>query len=276
MSKSLFAGLIYLLSKGGDKQDLRRWRPIPLMWTIYKELAKAIRYILFRKMFLLSFRAEPTEWAQQSGQPVHCFWILEKPMIEWIGPFNVLVRMDSWIRGVFGLYRCVELSLEVTWGKLLPCKDQLDRVVELLDCKNPKEDIGVLDNFGEFWPTTFREILKDGFTRESRLALCKGKIDKQHLFWSQWVINGDNEKLGQISYYLVERGPAMSAELWQVLFRLAYDEVLTHMAGSERGITHFRLIEWCLDEPDFKDCSKYQSGSPNVRCCMLEVNLLVL
>ena len=42
MPESLLAGMICLLLKGGDRQEIRQWRPITLLTTTYKILAKMI------------------------------------------------------------------------------------------------------------------------------------------------------------------------------------------------------------------------------------------
>ena len=42
MPESLSSGLICLIPKGGDRQELRQWRPITLLTTAYKILAKMI------------------------------------------------------------------------------------------------------------------------------------------------------------------------------------------------------------------------------------------
>ena len=42
MPASLSSGLICLIPKGGDRQELRQWRPITLLSTAYKILAKMI------------------------------------------------------------------------------------------------------------------------------------------------------------------------------------------------------------------------------------------
>lgn len=48
MPASLCSGLIALIPKGGDAADLRQWRPITLLSSIYKILAR-----------LLSMRLQP-------------------------------------------------------------------------------------------------------------------------------------------------------------------------------------------------------------------------
>ena len=42
MLESLASGLVCLLPKGGDRQEIRQWRPITLLPTVYKILAKMI------------------------------------------------------------------------------------------------------------------------------------------------------------------------------------------------------------------------------------------
>ena len=42
MPESLASGLICLIPKGGDRQEIRQWRPITLLPTAYKILAKMI------------------------------------------------------------------------------------------------------------------------------------------------------------------------------------------------------------------------------------------
>ena len=43
MPESLSEGLIHLIPKeGGDREDIRHWRPITLLGTAYKILAKAV------------------------------------------------------------------------------------------------------------------------------------------------------------------------------------------------------------------------------------------
>ena len=86
MPESLSSGLICLIPKGGDRQEIRHWRPITLLTTAYKILAKMISarvrpllpdlihdtqigFVQDRSILddVFTF-SEATEWTQHSGQ----------------------------------------------------------------------------------------------------------------------------------------------------------------------------------------------------------------
>ncbi|MCO5556756.1 hypothetical protein L7F22_010308 [Adiantum nelumboides] len=87
MPQSMSSGIISLISKGGDASTLRQWRPITLMSSVYKILARMItsRLRSFLPDLIHSSQTgfvqdrsildnvvtfyEAVEWARQTGQP---------------------------------------------------------------------------------------------------------------------------------------------------------------------------------------------------------------
>ena len=88
MPASLAAGLICLIPKGGDRQEIKQWRPITLLPTAYKILAEMISshirpllpdlihdtqtgFVQDRSILDNVFTfSKATEWAQHSGQHI--------------------------------------------------------------------------------------------------------------------------------------------------------------------------------------------------------------
>ncbi|MCO5605140.1 hypothetical protein L7F22_059320 [Adiantum nelumboides] len=106
-SSTMPSGIISLIPKGGDASTLRQWRPITLMSSVYKILARMITsrlrpflpdlihssqtgFVQDRSILdnVVTFY-EAVEWACQTGQLLRlCFSTLRRHMTEWTG--------DSW------------------------------------------------------------------------------------------------------------------------------------------------------------------------------------
>ena len=129
MLESLASGLICLIPKGGDRLEIRQWRPITLLPTAYKILAKMISnrirpllpdlihdtqtgFVQDRSILdnIFTF-SEATEWAQHSGQHLAILLLdFEKAYdrVDWSFLEGTLSRFgfpDEWIRGISSLYR---------------------------------------------------------------------------------------------------------------------------------------------------------------------------
>ena len=129
MPESLFSGMIYLILKGGDRQEIRQWRLITLLTTAYKILAKMISsrirpllpnlihdtqtsFVQDRSILdnIFTF-SEATEWAQHSSQHLAIVLLdFEKAYdrVDWSfleGTLSWFGFPDEWIRGISSLYR---------------------------------------------------------------------------------------------------------------------------------------------------------------------------
>ena len=129
MLESLSLGLICLIPKGGDRQEIRQWRPITLLTTAYKILAKMISarvrpllpdlihdtqtgFVQDRSILDNVFTfSEATEWAQHSGQHLAVLLLdFEKAYdrVDWSFLEGTLERLGfpvGWIQGISALYR---------------------------------------------------------------------------------------------------------------------------------------------------------------------------
>ncbi|MCO5600623.1 hypothetical protein L7F22_054738 [Adiantum nelumboides] len=151
MPQSMSSGIISLIPKGGDASTLRQWRPITLMSSVYKILARMITsplrpylpdlihssqtgFVQDRSILdnVVTFY-EAVEWARQTGQPTAIMLLdFEKAYdkVDWGFLEGTLHRMgflDAWIRGIFALYRSA--SAAVTIGGHVGWTFALSRIV---------------------------------------------------------------------------------------------------------------------------------------------------
>ncbi|MCO5554648.1 hypothetical protein L7F22_008181 [Adiantum nelumboides] len=135
MPQSMSSGIISLIPKGGDTSTLRQWRPITLMSSIYKILARMITarlrpllsdlihssqtcFVQDRSILdnVVTFY-EAVEWACQTEQPTAIMLLdFEKAYnrVDWGFFGGTLSRMglpDTWIRGIFALYRSAYVAV---------------------------------------------------------------------------------------------------------------------------------------------------------------------
>ncbi|MCO5551279.1 hypothetical protein L7F22_004778 [Adiantum nelumboides] len=137
MPPSMCSGLISLIPKGADTTRLRQWRPITLLSSVYKILAKLIssrlrpylldlihtsqtgfvqdRYIL-DNLFCLH---QAMDWARTSATPLAIvLFDFEKTYdrVDWGFLEGSLVRMgfpEAWIRGILALYGSASSSVTI-------------------------------------------------------------------------------------------------------------------------------------------------------------------
>ncbi|MCO5547737.1 hypothetical protein L7F22_001188 [Adiantum nelumboides] len=138
MPQSMSSGIISLIPKGGDASTLRQWRPITLMSSVYKILARMITsrlrpflpdlihpsqtgFVQDRSILdnVVTF-SEAVEWARQTGQPT-VIMLLDfentYDRVDWGFLEGSLHRMgfpNAWIRGISAVYR--SFSTAVTIG----------------------------------------------------------------------------------------------------------------------------------------------------------------
>lgn len=128
LCKELNTGLLCLLPKGGDKTSLKNWRPITILGTIYKIIAKtmAIRLQQLLNTIIRSnqigffegrsiignvfFAFESMEWAIESNQPMVMLLLdFEKAYnkVEWgflEGTMAAMAFCNTWIKWTHALY----------------------------------------------------------------------------------------------------------------------------------------------------------------------------
>ncbi|KAI5061726.1 hypothetical protein GOP47_0024231 [Adiantum capillus-veneris] len=137
MPESLCSGLISLTSKGGEATLLRHWRPITLLSSVYKILAKMISARLRPYLLDLIHSSRTSfvqdicilnhifkfhhamDWASSSGQPLALLLLdFEKAYdkLDWDFLEGTLLRMgfpDAWICGVAALYRLAWCAITI-------------------------------------------------------------------------------------------------------------------------------------------------------------------
>lgn len=137
MPESFSKGLVCLIPKGGDNLDLRQWRPITLLSTAYKGLAKMMSATLrpWRPEIIHDTHTgfvedrsildniftffEATEWAQQERQPLAIMLLdFEKAYdrVDWAFLEGTLLRLcfqQQWIAGISGLYRSANSKMVI-------------------------------------------------------------------------------------------------------------------------------------------------------------------
>ncbi|MCO5588390.1 hypothetical protein L7F22_042345 [Adiantum nelumboides] len=131
MPRLMSSGLISLIPKGGDASTLRQWRPITLMSSVYKILARLITarlrpwlsdlihlsqtsFVQDRSILdnVVTFyeTVEWVEWARQTEQPIVIMLLnFEKAYdkVDWGFLEGTLSKMGfphAWIRGISTLY----------------------------------------------------------------------------------------------------------------------------------------------------------------------------
>ena len=134
---SLCSGIISLIPKGGDHSDLRQWRPITLLSTVYKVLARMISarltpllpdlihgsqtgFIQDRCILdnIFTFY-EAVEWAKATSQPLAILLLdFEKAYdrVDWEFLKGTMLRMGFppiWISGVAGLYKSASSAVTI-------------------------------------------------------------------------------------------------------------------------------------------------------------------
>ncbi|MCO5614063.1 hypothetical protein L7F22_068344 [Adiantum nelumboides] len=137
MPQSMSLGIISLIPKGGDVSTLRQWRPITLMSSGYKILARMITsrlrpflpdlihssqtgFVQDRSILdnVVTFY-EAVEWVRQTGQPTAIMLLdFEKAYdrVDWGFLEGTLHRMgfpDAWIQGIFALYRSSSAAVTI-------------------------------------------------------------------------------------------------------------------------------------------------------------------
>ncbi len=144
-------GLITLIPKSGDQARLNNWRPITLLGSIYKILAKVLaeriqaalpniirpnqtEFVEGRSILDNVFMAqEALEWAEESDQDLVLLLLdFEKAFdrIEWDFLFMALTKLgfsDTWVRWVRSLYHAASSTIKVN-GAIGP-EFQLSRSV---------------------------------------------------------------------------------------------------------------------------------------------------
>ncbi|MCO5597441.1 hypothetical protein L7F22_051519 [Adiantum nelumboides] len=137
MPQSMSSGIISLTPKGGDASTLRQWRPITLMSSVYKILARMITsrlrpflpdlihssqtgFVQDRSILdnVVTFY-EAVEWVRQTGQPtaiMHLDFEKAYDRVDWGFLEGTLHRMgfpDAWIRGISALHRSSSAAVTI-------------------------------------------------------------------------------------------------------------------------------------------------------------------